>query len=81
MSHLTRTTQKNLFETTVEPRPKPAVREAGVPPSIMPAPPGNWAIGVDMTSDQMARTNESAWGDRQGRSVDNLAPRKRGHHY
>jgi len=81
MSHLTRTTQESLFKTTVEPRPLPAVREDGVPASVMRSPRQNWAVAVDQTPEQMARTNESGWGDRQGRSVANLPPRKRGHHY
>lgn len=82
MTHLTKTTQKGLFETTVAPRPN---RETGddnampMPASMQTEAP--FAVAVDQTPDQARALRMSNYPEYDWPSVSNLSPRTRGKHY
>jgi len=82
MTHLTKTTQKNLFETTVAPRTKSVPGEAGNAPMLtVPDKPDRFAVGVDMTPEQSRETMRASWPQYEWPSVVNQTTRHRGKHY
>lgn len=82
MSHLTNITHHGLFETSVEERRKPPVREVGsVAIGVFVEPERPFATQVDQTPEQMRATNETRYAAPHERSVANISPRHRGKHY
>lgn len=79
MTHLTRTTQKNLFETTVAPRPN---RETGneSAPFMPKQPEAPFAVATALTPDEARQASRAAW-NYDWLSTSNLSPRTRGKHY
>lgn len=81
MTHLTKTTQHGLFETSVAERPN---RETGndkayaIPFSRPEAP---FAVAVDQTPDQARELRMAAYPCLEWGNVENLSPRTRGKHY
>jgi hypothetical protein len=80
MTHLTHTTQKNLFETTVEARPnRETGNERGLMPS-MPSAPKPFAVATAQTPEEARALNRACY-NYDWLCVENLSNRTRGKHY
>lgn len=81
MSHLTKTTQKSLFETTVASRPRASVEPEPYFGPVQETRNTRVAVGVDMVPDEARQTRMANYPRYDWPSVENLKPRHRGHHY
>lgn len=81
MTHLTRTTQKSLFETIAAERPRSAPAEAGMVVIASSSADKPFAVATDQTPEQARMTNSANWPGYDWPSVRNLPPRTRGKHY
>lgn len=85
MTHLVRTTQKSLFETTVAGRRDPETQEAGriydMIPGVPQAPPGPLSVSPVTTPEDARAVSRAQYPSYDWLSVENLEPRMRGKHY
>lgn len=82
MTHLVRTTQKSLFETTVAGRRDSEVEEGGlVARPFAPPAPAPLSVSPVTTPEDARMVNRAQYPQYDWLSVENLEPRMRGKHY